>query len=177
MPSFPFSNISTLCKLFCTYVRPSLEYCSSIRSPQTLERIDLFENVQHSFTRRLPGLSSLSYQDRLIVTNLPSLEIRRLRTDCILLYNILHKKIFTLHNMFTFRSDVSNSNVATREHNLKLFISHLNCNIVKFSFFYRTAMIWNTLVNDIVNAPNSKLFNERLSDTHLHPFVRGRTSM
>ena len=79
--------------------------------------------------------------------------------------------------MFTLRSDVSNSTMATRGHNLKFFISHLNCNIVKFSFFYRTVMIWNALDNDIVNAPNSKLFNERLSDTYLLPFERGRTSL
>ena len=113
LQAFPSSNISTLCKLFCTYVRPNLEYCSSIWSPHTLEHIDLIENVQRSFTRRLPGLSSVSYQDQLIVTNLPPLKIRRLRTDCILPYNILHKKIYTLHNMFTFRSDVGNSNVVT----------------------------------------------------------------
>ena len=92
--AFPFSNISTLCKLLCTHFRSTLEFCRSVWSPHTLEHIDLIENVQRSFTRRLPSLSSLSYQDRLIVTNLPSLEIRRLRTYCILLYNILHKKLY-----------------------------------------------------------------------------------
>ena len=133
--AFTFSNFSILYKLFCTYVRPTLEYCSSLWSPHTLEHIDLIENVQRSFTRRLPGISCLSYHDRLIVTNHPSLKIRRLRTDCILLYNTLHKKIYTLHSMFTFRSDVNNSNAATRKHNLKLFIPSVNSNIVKFSFF------------------------------------------
>ena len=48
--------------------------------------------------------------------------------------------------MFTFRSDVSNSNIAIRGHNLKPFISHVNSNIVKFSFFHRTAMIWNIYI-------------------------------
>ena len=48
--------------------------------------------------------------------------------------------------MFTFRFDVSNSNVATRGHNLKLFISHVNFNIVKFTFFHRTVMIWNIYI-------------------------------
>ena len=41
--AFSFSIISTLCKLFCTYVRPTLEYCSSIWSPHTLGPIDLIE--------------------------------------------------------------------------------------------------------------------------------------
>ena len=79
--------------------------------------------------------------------------------------------------MFTFRSNVSNSNVGTRGQNLNLFNSHVSSNIVKFSFFHRTAMNWKTLDYDIVHAPNSTLFNERLSDTHLQPFVRGRTSL
>ena len=56
--AFPYSNSSTGCKLFCTYVRPLLEYCSQVWSPYTLEIIDIIEGVQRSFTRRLSGLSS-----------------------------------------------------------------------------------------------------------------------
>ena len=78
--------------------------------------------------------------------------------------------------MFTFRSDVSNDSIATRGHHLKIFISHVNFNIVKYSCFHRSVTIWNSLDNAIVNAPNSKLFNERLSD-YLLPIVRGWTSM
>ena len=36
-------------------------------------------------------------------------------------------------------------------------------------FFHPTAIIWNTLDSDKVNAPNSKLFSERLSDAYLLP--------
>ena len=83
--AFPFSDVPNRCKLFCTYVRPILEYCSPIRSPYTLVNNDLIENVQRSFSRRLPGLSSFYYLKRLFVTNLPSFEIRRLRYDCVLI--------------------------------------------------------------------------------------------
>jgi len=139
--AFPYSDNQTLCKLFCTYVRPLLEYCSPIWSPHTLENIDLIENVQRSFTRRLHGISSLTYPDRLTATNLPSLEIRRLRNDCVLLYNILHNNLYFPHNMFTFRSDVVTSNINTRGHNQRLFIEHINSDTVKYAFFHRTSMI------------------------------------
>ena len=49
--------------------------------------------------------------------------------------------------MFTSRSDVDKSNVATKKHNLKIFISQVD-SILKYSFFHCTAIIWNTLVND-----------------------------
>ena len=60
--------------IFC----PLLEYCSQIWSPYILENINIIESVQRSFTRPLPGLSFLFYSDRLIKTNLPSLELERL---------------------------------------------------------------------------------------------------
>ena len=50
-------------------------------SPYTLENIDIIEGEQCFFTRRRPRLSSLSYSDILIKTDLPSLELRRLRAD------------------------------------------------------------------------------------------------
>ena len=31
--AFSFGNVQTLCKLYCVYVRPLLEYCSPIWSP------------------------------------------------------------------------------------------------------------------------------------------------
>ena len=37
------------------------------------------------------------------------------------------------------------SSVYTRGHCLRLFIAHVNSNVVKYAFFHRTAMLWNTL--------------------------------
>ena len=76
--AFPHSYKHTLCDLFSTYVRPLVEYCNTIWSPYTLELIDLIENVQRSFTRRIPSLRQLTYPERLRSTNIPSLEIRQL---------------------------------------------------------------------------------------------------
>jgi ribonuclease P/MRP protein subunit RPP40 len=44
---------------FTTYVRPLLEYCTQIWSPSLIKFIDSIENVQRSFTRRIPVLKNL----------------------------------------------------------------------------------------------------------------------
>ena len=105
--AFSFSNVQTLCKLYCVYVRHLLESCSAIWSPHTLESLDLLKNVQSSFTRHLHGLDNLNYPARLTFLNLPSLESRRLRIDCNLMYNIVHNKFYTIQNLFDLRSVTS----------------------------------------------------------------------
>jgi hypothetical protein len=79
--------------------------------------------------------------------------------------------------MFTLRSNAVSSTINTRGHNLRLFISHLNTNVVKYAFFHRSAMMWNTLNVYVISAPNCKSFNERLLDIHILPFLRGRALM
>ena len=44
------------------------------------------ERVQRSFTKRLPGLKSLTYTERLLRLNLESLESRRVKADLVLLF-------------------------------------------------------------------------------------------
>ena len=51
------------------------------------------EKVQRSFTKRLPGLNNLTYRERLVVSKLDSLELRRLRVDLIMCYKIVFKLI------------------------------------------------------------------------------------
>ena len=55
-----------------------------------LESIDLLENVQRSFTRRLPGLDNLNYTEKLTFLNLSSLELHKLKINCNLMYNKMH---------------------------------------------------------------------------------------
>ena len=75
-----------------------------------------------------------SYYDRLIRTNLPSLELRRLRADLTLLYNILRNNLYISRNMFVLRSNMVLPSINTRSHSLRLFISHVNSNVVKYAF-------------------------------------------
>ena len=75
---------------FKIYVRPLLEYDSSVWTPHNKNLIESIEAVQRSFTKRIPGCQKLSYGERLAKLNLQSLEHRRLLTDLLTCYNIVH---------------------------------------------------------------------------------------
>jgi len=79
----------SLTKAFITYVRPLLEYNSIIWSPYLKQEIDRIEQVQRRFSKRLRGLRTYTYVNRLKLLELPSLELRRLRNDLAWCYRIV----------------------------------------------------------------------------------------
>jgi len=81
---FLSKHIPTLVRAFVVYVRPLLEYASPIWNPHLVRDIKRIESVQRQFTKRLPGMAN-----RLAITGLESLELRRLRYDLICAYKIL----------------------------------------------------------------------------------------
>ena len=82
-----------LIKLYKCFVRPVLEYASVVFSPHHISLIDLIENVQRRFTKRLYGMHDICYVDRLKLCNLELLELRRMHADLIMLYKILNGHI------------------------------------------------------------------------------------
>jgi len=78
---FMSKEVSLLRRAFTVYVRPLLEYASCVWSPHLITDIQRLERVQRRFTKRLRGLSILTYKDRLQVLGLQSLESRRLQSD------------------------------------------------------------------------------------------------
>ena len=62
----------------------------TLRSPRLHKDISNIERIQRSFTKRLPGLKSLSNTERLLRLNLESLESRRVKADLVLLFKVIH---------------------------------------------------------------------------------------
>ena len=52
-------------------IRPHLEYAAPVWSPHTKAQKESIENVQRRATRMVPGLSHLSYPERLEILKLP----------------------------------------------------------------------------------------------------------
>jgi ribonuclease P/MRP protein subunit RPP40 len=93
--SFCSKDCRILLKAYVTYVRPLLEYCSSVWSPFTAANKNKIEAVQRNFTKNISELSTLCYNDRLFNLQLESLEFRRLVCDLVTLYKLIHTTILT----------------------------------------------------------------------------------
>ncbi len=163
-------NSQFLSQMYKTFVRSKLEYASSTWNPTMLRNIDTLESVQRRFTKRLYGMGSLSYTERLIALNLEPLELRRLKADLILVYKIIHRLVsLNFDDFFKYaRSAV------TRGHAFKLEIPLCATNYGKFFFSYRVVSAWNSLSAATVTSRTISTFKIRLNSENLTNFLKGR---
>jgi len=87
-------KILLLTEAFTVYVRPTLEYCSSIWSPCYigLGKINKLESVQRMFTKKINWKGQFIIS-RLNALGLERLELRRLGMDLITCYNTVHGRV------------------------------------------------------------------------------------
>ena len=69
-----FKSCRLMLQLYRTLVRPHLEYCVQFWSPYYRKDVECLERVQRRFTRMLPGMEGLGYEERLEKLGLFSLE-------------------------------------------------------------------------------------------------------
>jgi len=153
-------------RAFIVYVRPIVEYCSVVWSPCLKQDIDSVEKVQRRFTKRLKGLKSMPYADRLRYLGVPSLELRRLHLDLIYCYRIVFGLVdLNLCDFFQL-SLVSK----TRGHPYKLYKTH--CGGARSRFFAeRVINIWNGLPAT-VNFSSLSSFKSSIGRVDLSEFIK-----
>ena len=161
--NFDYLDEETILSIYCSIIRPILEYAVQSWCPFWKKDIEELEKVQHRVTKLVPGLQDESYEERCSKLNLPTLEQRRLRGDLIETYKILnghegsdYRKFFKLRE-----------NSSTRGHDWKLEKrEHVNTKVREGWFAIRVINPWNSLPPHVVNAPSIKTFKTKL-DEHL----------
>jgi len=139
-------------------VRPHLESCIQLWSPQHKKDIELLERVQSRATKMIRGLEHLSYEDRLRQLGLFSLEKRWLQGDLRAAFQYLK---------WAYRRDGENTfNRAccdrTRSNGFKLGVGGFRLDRRKKFFTMRVVKHWRRLPREVVEAPSLEIFKARL---------------
>ena len=102
--------------LYCTLVRPHLEYAVQSWSPFYRKDINELEKVQRRMTKLVPELKDLTYEERCRQLDLTTLEKRRERGDLIETYKIVHgRENIRKEDFFSFRTNCTRSNTLKLE--------------------------------------------------------------
>ena len=144
-------------KLYVSLVRPLLDYACTVWSPYQLGDVRAIERVQRRATKIVPALRHLSYHDRLVSLNLPSLLYRRRRMDMIMVFLITRGlEGIPFGNFFTY------NDTSTRSNGFKLYKEYSHLNARKHVFSQRVVNDWNSLPGDIVGSPDVITFKSSL---------------
>ena len=155
-------------QMYLTFVRPILEYNTSVWNPATIFEIKRIENVQRAFSRRLPGLSLYPYFERLNVLGLRTLEHRRLCSDLSEVYKITNG-LCGLNSRDFFSIS---TNTRTRGHSKRLDLPPWQLLVRKHSFAVRVIPIWNSLTEDCVSSRSLNVFVSRIKDMDFVHFLK-----
>ena len=169
--TFKTHNLYIYTRAFKTYIRPLLEYNTSVWSPHKKEDTKFIESVQRFYTKRVCQRLNIRFQDytnRLSIMKLNTLEYRRLEFDLILLYKILHKII---HINLSINKLQLNYNL--RRHSSQLqHNSSSNTNLRRNFFSIRTIEVWNKLPEYIVSSPTLEIFKFKLRGFNLRSIFK-----
>ncbi|KAK4818873.1 hypothetical protein QYF61_021078 [Mycteria americana] len=145
--------------LYSALVRPYLEYCVQLWSPQHKKDVELLERVQRRATKMIRGMEHLSYEERLRVGVVQPGEEKAPGTPycslSILKGDLLIRKMGT--NFFS--TACCNR---TRGNGFKLKEGRFRLDIRKKFFTMRVVKHCNRLPREVVDAPSLETFKVRL---------------
>lgn len=166
--SFISQNRQLMCRAFKCYVRPILEYCSQVWNPYTLNNIKRIESVQRRFTKKLFP-KTFSYEKRLEILHLETLQYRRLVNDIYLTHHIIHDNLLPIEDFYV----PNTKNLSTRLSIKEVFcVENFRLDLRKYDFAVRTAKFWNFLPENIREIRSFSKFKKLLHSVDLKNFIK-----
>ena len=166
--AFTYKDIHIMKILYCTFVRPLLEFAVPVWSPNFEKQVDILERVQRRATKLIPSIRHFSYDDRLKAIGIMSLRKRRLRGDLIQQYKIFHKiDMVKWYNEPHFAPSLLCSGPASniRGHKARMEVEDIVHFEKRRNFFTnRICEHWNKLPHSTVFAKSVNSFKARLDD-------------
>ena len=136
--------------------------------PRLIRDIDAVERVQRRATKTVPGISTMTYPDRLQTLRLPSLVYRRARGDMIETYKYLHN-VYDVNNEWLRRDPTR-----TRGHSMKLEKRRCSSTMRQHCFSNRVIKNWNSLPESVISSPSVNSLKSRL-DQHWYKHIYSTT--
>jgi len=165
--TFVSRNKFIITKLYKSLVRPHLDYCIQAWRPHLGKDIDVLERVQRRMSRMVEGCKDVSYEKRLQMLGLTTLEMRRVRADLIEVYKIFQgldrveeKDFFQRSQQGTSYLDVGR----TRGNRYKLHKKRFRLVAAKYNFGNRAVNDWNRLPDRIVQIEELGKFKGELNN-------------
>jgi hypothetical protein len=165
--SFKCRDRGFLIAMLKVYVLSLFNHCSVLYNPYHKRDIMLLESVQRRYTKRIPGMQDVPYTTRLQELGLQTLERLRLEIDLCHCYKIING----LENL-TFGDFFEFSTNTTRSNGRKLFKHRCRTDTRKHFFTNRVIDPWNSLPENVVNAPSIFSFKKRLRQCDLSRFLK-----
>jgi hypothetical protein len=158
-------------KAYVTFIRPMLEYGANVWCPGQLKYIDTIERVQRYFTKRIKCLSTLTYTERLCRLDLESLELRRIKSDLMVYFKVIHN-LTPFDPCDVFKVNINDCNVELRSRR-QLVLPKVNNSNTSNNFFIRRINMWNSLPDSIRNADSITTFKRLLKSVDFSLFLTG----
>ena len=148
-----------------TYVRPTLEYASSVWDSDVKDQIASIERIQRRAARFVKADFNYrhSVSEMLYQLQWPSLQERRAHTKMTFMYRIVHNLVsIPVQPPYLFPSTISN-----RGHQYRFSQQHCRIQAYQHSFFPSAVRLWNSLPPAVVAAQSLELFKNRLKSLTL----------
>ena len=164
---YNFSNSEVLRQLYIFLVRPHLEYACHVWVPHTSKDVNALESVQ-KFACKMASHTwkDHSYEELLTLTDLSTLERRRLELKLCHLFKIVHKLAYFPDDIIVHREVPLHDFRSYHNHYLSQPFARTNSYF--YSFVPHTISLWNRLPAESMSCLSLNSFKTNLHNHNLN---------